>query len=248
MNKSVKIFAIVLVVLLILAFLVSRCSGPKAQGQTTPTPTSAYAATATLLASQNLSHTDDGSNAITIDNVTREDFSDDAGQWSTFRDKSGGAAINNGRLLISAESAAPAMSTLNTDTYKDVYVSVYATRVGGSADNAFGITCRSDGASNYYFGVATSDGYAAIGKTVGDKVTMLSRNGYVKLDNPLVDGKNLLTFECLGPELRLNINGRSVITALDYELTSGHIGLMAASVDGQGTQVIFDDLVLGVME
>ena len=125
---------------------------------------------------------------------------------------------------------------------KDVRIEVDATKLGGPDDNAFGVMCRYQDVDNFYKFYITSDGYAGVIKKESGTSTVISTDDGTM--HP-VDGINLgaatnhIRVDCIGDTLTLYANGTQVATATDSSFQGGDVGLVAASYNTAGTDILF---------
>ncbi len=143
-------------------------------------------------------------------------------------------------------------SNLNSNFDGDVLVQVDATRIGGPDANDFGVTCRhtekidSTGKRtySYYAFLISSDGKAAIVKSVKGKVTFLNKDEGMKPVEAVKTGraKNTLLASCIGNVLTLNVNGEKVIRQKDSSIPGGgDVGLIAGTFDEGGVDILFEN-------
>ena len=119
-----------------------------------------------------------------------------------------------------------------------------ATKLGGPDDNAFGVICRYQDTNNFYKFYLTSDGYAGVIKEENGNTTVISSaDGKM----PPVEGinqgaaTNHVRVDCIGDTLTLYANGTQVATATDSSFTGGDVGLVAATYDTAGTDILFQN-------
>ncbi len=124
----------------------------------------------------------------------------------------------------------------------DVRIEVDATKIGGPDDNDFGVICRYQGTSNFYYFLISSDGYAVIGKVQGGDSQYISSEK-MQFAEGITQGAatNHIRADCVGSELKLYVNGNLVATVTDSSFTSGDVGLMAGAFATPGTDILFDN-------
>ncbi len=137
----------------------------------------------------------------------------------------------------------------NTDTWStpdlsfgDAQIEVDARKVAGSDNNLFGVLCRYQDGSNFYFFLISSDGYAGIGIQQQGEARLLSSD--TMLPHPAVatgGALNHLSALCLGPHLELAVNGQPVASVTTAELSGGDVGLIAGTYDEPGVVIEFDN-------
>ena len=176
--------------------------------------------------------------------VLQEDFSDPASGWFESADEFTTHTYDDGAYRI-------VVHQVNYDAWayagldlSDARVSVQAVPVAGPPDLAFGLICRLQDDHNYYAGYVTADGWAALFRKDRDDFVSLLPGDWVESDAVLPSGSNDLTLACLGDRLQLIVNGVTVAEATDATFRSGDVGLLAATFDGSGADVRFDNFVV----
>ncbi|MCJ7432241.1 MAG: DUF1080 domain-containing protein [Anaerolineales bacterium] len=132
--------------------------------------------------------------------------------------------------------------------FGDVRMEVDTRKKAGSDDNDHGLICREsedNGLYNYYFFVISSQGFAAIGKTVKNEAQYLWSEkvqpaGLIKTDTAI----NHLRADCKGSTLTLYVNGQQVASVNDTAFTSGDVGLLARAWATAGTEILYDNFVV----
>ena len=204
------------------------CSLLGKAGQNTPTPAPAAATTsaATVLFQDDFSNPDSGWDRVNVkDGIT--DYTPEGAY----------------RILLNLPNtdvwANPGLS------FTDVRIEVDATKVGGPDNNDFGVQCRYQDDNNFYFFLISSDGYYGIGKVKDGEQTLLSGEN-MEYSDAILQGRstNHLRADCVGPHLKLYVNGVPVATAEDSDFTHGDVGLMAGTFDESGTDVLFDNFIV----
>lgn len=127
----------------------------------------------------------------------------------------------------------------------DVRVEVDAAKMGGPENNEFGVICRSQDASNFYFFLISSDGYAGIGKALAGEWTLLSGEQMESVDGILPgEATNAVRADCIGNSLSLYANGQLIAEATDDSFTGGDVGLIAGSYDEGDVRIGFDNFIV----
>jgi hypothetical protein len=124
----------------------------------------------------------------------------------------------------------------------DVQVEVDATKTAGPEDNDFGVICRYQDTSNFYFFIISSDGYAAIGMYKDGSQQLISGEQMEQAEG-INSGAttNHIRADCVGSDLKLYANGNLVASATDSSFTSGDVGLLAGTFGTVGTDILFDN-------
>ncbi len=172
----------------------------------------------------------------------QDDFSDPSSGWDRVSEAAGITDYADGSYRIF-------VNTINTDiwsnpklNFSDVRVEVDATKVGGSDNNDFGVICRYVDSDNYYFFIASSDGYYGIGRFFEGKQELI---GVESMPPSEVINKgnatNHLRADCIGSKLSLYVNGEFLTQVEDTAFASGDVGLLAGSLDSPGVDIYFDN-------
>jgi hypothetical protein len=176
----------------------------------------------------------------------QDDFSSTSSGWSdTYRDESGMTDYDQGGFRIQVLQTNFDYWANPNLNFTDTSVEVDATKIGGPDDNDFGIICRYTGVDNFYFLLATSDGFYAIGKYSNGTQSLIGSDSFLETDK-VTSGNttNHLRADCVGSTLTLYINGTQVHSVTDTDHTSGDVGLMAGTFEESGTDILFDNFVV----
>ncbi len=188
---------------------------------------------------------DQSVNAPAPDVLFQDDFSDTSSGWDQVNVDDGITDYENGyyRILV---------NTTETDVwanpgldFTDVVVEVDATKAGGPDDNDFGVICRYQDTSNFYFFIISSDGYYAIGKVVNGEQQLIDADQMYP-DDAIKQGNttNHIKADCVGTHLVLHANGKSLVDVEDTAFASGDVGLLAGTFGETGTDIHFDNFVV----
>lgn len=178
--------------------------------------------------------------------LMEDDFSDTSSGWTTFSDQEGINEYLDGgfRILVNRENYY-FWSNPNVN-YTDVVIEVDGKKLAGPDENDYGLICRYQDATNFYFFTIGSDGYYGVSKYFNGEenlvgLTEMGQNTSVIQDG---DATNHIKATCKGNSLTLEVNGTILVDVLDSDLTSGDIGLIAGTYDTIGVDVLFDNLVV----
>jgi hypothetical protein len=126
--------------------------------------------------------------------------------------------------------------------FTDVRVEVDATKGSGSDDNDFGIICRYQNPTNFYFAVVSSDGFYGIIKMNNGIYNLIGHEELQSSDRiKLGDETNHIRFDCIGSTLTLFVNDTQIDQQVDEQYTDGNVGLIAGTYDVSGTDISFDN-------
>ena len=129
--------------------------------------------------------------------------------------------------------------------FTDAIVEVNARTSSGSENNLFGVICRLEDDSNFYFFAISADSYYAIGKLKDGAIVLLSSSVFEYSDK-ILSGQavNHVVATCAGTTLTLNANGTQLAQITDGDFTEGQIGFIAGTFDDPETDVRFDNLLV----
>lgn len=173
----------------------------------------------------------------------QDGFSDPSSGWDRVRSPDGMTDYEGDRYRI-VVNASNADYWANPGLYfEDVQVEVDALKSAGPDDNDYGVLCRYQDTTNFYFLIISSDGYYGIG---------IVEDGHQKLLEPPQmyhseainpgNANNHIQAVCQGSRLALSVNGEFIAETYDSSFTSGDIGLIVGSFDEPGVDILFDNL------
>ena len=179
----------------------------------------------------------------------KDDFSSTASGWPRNKDNYGGSGdydASSGIYAIAPAAGKLHYATIsNAGNIEDANVEVDATRSEATPKTAYwGVVCRqslnsNNDASGYSLAIQ-NDGVPAIWKVKDGVPTLISDpKTSTKVKDP--SATNHIRGDCVGDTLTLYVNDQKLAEASDQEFASGECGLYAASPDGSGTNVSFDN-------
>jgi hypothetical protein len=175
----------------------------------------------------------------------QDDFSDPSSGWDRVNSSDGITDYADGfyRMYVNVVDsdiwANPGLS------FTDVRLEVNASKVGGDDNNDFGMICRYQDSSNFYFFVISSDGYYGIGKVKGGQQVLIGMESMPPSE--IINqgnASNHLQADCVGSTLALYVNGEKLTEQTDTDFSSGDVGLIAGAFDNPGTDIHFDNFVV----
>jgi hypothetical protein len=171
-----------------------------------------------------------------------DDFSNPRSGWDRQAYDGGETDYLEGEYRIWVnESAADYWANPGLD-FEDVRIEVKARKAAGPDDNDFGVLCRYQDIDNFYYLVASSDGFVGILKHKDGSTESLGSDSLQPADAVRQgDATNQLRAECVGSRLTLYVNGDMVAEAVDSDFAHGDVGLIAGTFDVPGTDIRFDD-------
>jgi uncharacterized repeat protein (TIGR02543 family) len=184
--------------------------------------------------------------AVGVTVLFSDDFSNpNSGDWDVYTDANGKVFYEDGWLHILNYTTA----SEDTESMLDGYFSDFALEadtklVDGTDNNWHGVICRLQDLGNYYVCNISADGYYLISRFVDyDQVALTgpTPSSYI---NTGWDVVNTVRIECVGNSLSLSVNGHLLDTVYDSNFSSGKIGLLATSWEGDHSEIAFDNLVI----
>jgi hypothetical protein len=174
-----------------------------------------------------------------------DDFSDASSGWDRVNEEEGITDYVDGvyRILVNTDNtdvwANPGLN------FSDTVIEVDANKVGGPDDNDFGLICRYQDLSNFYFFIVSSDGFYGIAKVIDGEQELLGLEN-MEYSETINQGnsKNKLRADCIGQNLALYINGQKLMDATDSQYSAGDVGLIAGTFDVAGTEIQFDNFIV----
>lgn len=180
------------------------------------------------------------------DNVLfSDDFSQDNGDWEVFSDDNGQVFYEDGWLhLINYTTAPYDTMTITDHNFSDFILEVETKFIAGDDNNWHGVICRYQGNGSYYVFDISADGYYRIGRFLEHEQSALVEGNPSSYINVGTDVVNDIHIECIGSIMSLTVNGQLLATVTDNAFSSGSIGLLATSWDGDFSEIAFDNLVV----
>jgi hypothetical protein len=172
----------------------------------------------------------------------QDDFSRPVSGWDRYRDEVYEADYEDDAYRIRVITPQTLVWSLPGVDLQDVRVTVEVRSLGGSSNNLYGTICRYENAENFIFFLASSDGYAGIGRyEAGERILLTDESLLPTKSIQEGDAINLLAATCDGRSLTLEINGQLIAQAEVDEAASGDIGLLSGTYDTGDTVIEFDN-------
>ncbi len=180
--------------------------------------------------------------------ILQDDFSSTESGWTRQSSQEQTVDYLDGRYLVDVEQAQVDVWGQPGLDLNDVMIDAEAVLDAGPTDNAFGVACRltgeRDDASYIYF-MISSDGYYAVVRQHARQRTFLNPAGdfepLAAIDQTPA-AVNRLSATCKGTTLTFTVNGQSVGTFTDSELTHGDVAVMASTFNVAGVRLLFDNV------
>jgi hypothetical protein len=174
-----------------------------------------------------------------------DDFSDPASGWTRMVSPDGSLGYNEGTYRMLVQSPGYDLWAVSGQAYGDVQIEADGTWLAGPQSNRFGLVCRFQDGSNFYFFIISSDGYYAIGKVKDGFASLLGQemmasSGFIQQGN----ASNHLRFDCIGNTLKGAVNGQVIALTSDTDFSGGDAGLIAGAFEKSGVEVSFDNFIV----
>lgn len=174
-------------------------------------------------------------------------FDDPGSGWIVGERNGSQVGYQDGEYAISVEEPyTNAWGILPIDQ-ADVIIEVDAYPATGTLANDYGVMCRYNNGTFYYFAI-TADGFAAIilfDENANQTFTVLTpSSGMMASYEAIHTGSegNHIRAECIGNQLTLTVNGQQILQAIHHSITRpGDVGLVAGTFEAGGVQVNFDN-------
>lgn len=177
------------------------------------------------------------------DVLYQEAFEDNSTGWHRIANDNGIMDYDGGGYRILVRQPKLNIWSTAEKNFGDVRVEADVIKLNGPDENRMGLMCRYQ-SGNYYFFVITNDGYYAIGKFIGGMTLLLGQNELQASEVIQQGTMNHLRADCIGSTLTFYVNFTQVATAVDTDLPSGDVGVLAGSFSEPGVDVMFDQFVV----
>lgn len=174
-----------------------------------------------------------------------DDFADHASGWEVVNNAYELKGYSTGGYMISVNQVGSrAISTTNLN-YSNTTISVETQKITGARDTQFGLVCRFQDKFNFYAFVISADGYAGIVRVVDGVKELLGSKQFFRVEGILMDdGINEMTAYCESENLKLDVNGETIVTAQDNTIGNGDAGLFVETFETAEAAVVFNDFVI----
>jgi hypothetical protein len=158
----------------------------------------------------------------------------------------GGLSFSEGGYRIQVDAADWSYWGMIERNFGNVTIEVTATQLGGPEDNEIGILCRAANLNEFYYGVVTSTGSYWIGHKTATEFQILTdipTQGSAAINRG--NEQNTIRLDCDANDIRLYAN--SILLAEVngiLETPAGRIGLLAASHQEGGVDILFDNFIV----
>lgn len=177
-----------------------------------------------------------------------DDFSDVNSGWEHYREFDGvlDYVEDEGVYQMQVQAENNLWWVYKDETLSDVTMSVDAWQVGGPDGSLYGLMCRYDPETlNGYVFLISNDGQAGVGlNEQGFKSLRGGELATFDVINTGMNARNTIEVSCVGETVRMSVNGELLFELPAGDALGEDIGLAVATVQGAGTDVYFDDLII----
>lgn len=174
-----------------------------------------------------------------------DDFSDPTSGWPTVQNNQGGYGYQQDgyHIFINEINAVFWAKTSRQDD--DISIYVDAKPISENRNGYYGLLCRIQDDENFYYFVIQSNGNYNIGKYKNAEFQPLLSEVWLQ-SNAINQSNqtNRLQADCLGNRLRFYVNNVLLGEVVDTDFTSGFSGVLAANLDSQRFEVIFNNFLI----
>jgi hypothetical protein len=178
--------------------------------------------------------------------IATDDFSSPL-TWTTASSNEGSASISRDRLTLAVQPGVYLISLQRDIVAGDFYAEITARSSLCRGADEYGFLSRANAVTYYRFSL-TCNGYAH-----SERISVKERHD---LHEPVLSGdvppgapgEVRIGVWAAGPELRLFLNGRYQFSIVDYNLSSGTVGVFARSAGDTPVTVTFSDLVVRAVD
>jgi hypothetical protein len=176
------------------------------------------------------------------DIILEDDFSDET-LWDIASSDQATSAINNNRLILSAQRGIYMLSLRREIILSDYYVEITAQPSLCKGEDNYGLLIRASSATYFRFVLACDGTVRAERYSSGNRLVIQKpeASGDVPRGAP---GEVRIGVWAYGKEMRLFLNGRFQFSIIDPSFPSGTIGVFVRSVGETPVVVSFKDLVI----
>jgi parallel beta-helix repeat protein len=171
-----------------------------------------------------------------------DDFTAPHPGWWTGTDENGRVWMEQGELRLRNETTAVFATHTEPGLWlADVIVEVESRLVGGTDNNWIDLMCRRQSEDEHYIAGYSSDGFVrAQAQVAGETIYYVD----VTQSDAILTGTgstNRLQLDCIGCQIRLWVNGTLVAEFTDTVLRDGDVGVAVSALDGEYSEVAFDN-------
>ena len=177
------------------------------------------------------------------DVLYKEEFEDNTTGWARISNDNGIMDYDGGGYRILVRQPKLNFWSTPKKNFGDVRVEADVIKLNGPDENRMGLMCRYQN-GNYYFFIISNDGYYVIGKFIGGLTLLLGQNEMQPSEMIQTGTMNHMRADCIGSTLTFYINFTQVAVAVDADLPTGDVGVLAGAFSEPGADVLFDHFVV----
>lgn len=177
------------------------------------------------------------------DILYQEQFEDNTTGWARVSNDNGIMDYDGGGYRILVRQPKLNFWSTPEKNFGDVRVEADVIKLNGPDENRMGLMCRYQN-GNYYFFIISNDGFFVIGKFTRGQAILLGQNEMQASEMIQTGTMNHLRADCVGNTLTFYINFTQVAVALDADLLSGDVGVLAGAFSEPGVDVLFDNFLV----
>jgi hypothetical protein len=177
--------------------------------------------------------------------LLKDDFSSSNSGWEVGEFVDGDVGYGNGYYFVKSAEINKTIWGVAGKNYTDVVIDIDASQTSAGPDNNndYGVACRVQENGDGYYLLISGDGYYSIFKGAGDTFTPLSdweESGDINQGN----ANNHIQASCIGSDLVLMVNGKTLASASDSDFPNGDIAMTATTYENQPVEVHFDNVAV----
>ena len=177
------------------------------------------------------------------DILYQEEFENNTTGWARLSNDNGIMDYDGGGYRILVQQPKLNFWSTPEKDFGDVRVEADVIKINGPDENRMGLLCRYQ-SGNYYFFIISNDGFYVIGKFIGGITLLLGQTAMQASEVIQTGTMNHLRADCIGNTLTFYINFTEVASAVDTDLPTGDVGVLAGAFSEPGVDVLFDHFVV----
>ena len=177
------------------------------------------------------------------DILYQEEFENNTTGWARLSNDNGIMDYDGGGYRILVQQPKLNFWSTPEKDFGDVRVEADVIKINGPDENRMGLLCRYQ-SGNYYFFIISNDGFYVIGKFIGGITLLIGQTAMQASEVIQTGSMNHLRADCIGNTLTFYINFTEVASAVDTDLPTGDVGVLAGAFSEPGVDVLFDHFVV----
>jgi serine/threonine protein kinase len=174
-----------------------------------------------------------------------DDFSNPSSGWPTIQNTRGEYSYQSDGYHIVVDEIESVLWAKTSTEFDNSSIFVDTKPLQRSKNGYFGLLCRIRDDQNFYYFVIRNNGEYTIGKYKNAEFQSLLTEGW-KQNQAVKPGTqtNQIRADCSSETLRLYVNNVLLDEVTDTDFSSGFSGILAASLDSQGFEVLFNKFLI----